>query len=981
MGSRRRDKLEPMLNRQSKTMSPERWEQVKKVFDAALSVPVWERDSAVKGLCEGDAQLAAEVCKLLAADERAGNFLQSPAVAVIKPLPGEDEISPRIFRRGDIVSNRFQILRFLNKGGMGEVYEAWDSELHDRVALKTITPEIASNSMAIDRFKSEVKQARGISHSNVCRVYDLFSHQSGSFQRTWFLTMELLQGETLLDRVRGHGPIPCEEAFELTEQMIAGLAAAHRLGIVHRDFKSSNVMLVEDDAEKTRAVITDFGLARTISAVSLGTSDPAGQGTPGYMAPEQQLGGQVGFSADQYALGVVICEMLTGKLPELKDSAQWSLLLPEQGLPPRWQAVIRRCLEVRPEDRFRDVNEIIAVLDPRRRRRRTAWRVGALSAVVLVVAGAVFLASTRQGEDPLQGVAQLTASTDDSSDPSLSRDGKIIAYMSDRAQSGNLDVWVQRLPSSRPVRLTTNPAQDGDPSIAPDGKSVVFRSDRDGGGIYWSSTENIGEHLIVAGGRGPRFSPDGRYIAYWVGDEDKTVASGQLYVLSLSGGPPVRLATEFKDARQPAWSSDGRYLIFTGCHAGEQAMPTCSEWWVTSRDGNTLQNTGALTLLRRQGILPKGPIAAWVADNVLFCARHGRTTSLWDLRLPEKTFLAANSPQQLTSGYANNVTESSSPADNGTIAFSRLAGALHIWRIDHATDPRFTSLNKVTEDAGTDISPYISHGGRWLAFSRGSETLHDIWVRDTQSGNESLFLASSVDKASPLVDESGNTVVFETRNNGSTAIFANRRGDIPKLLCKGCSKPTSWFDGNHAVLYREGLPSKIKVMTLETGESKVAIESDRASLSEAIWSPENEYMLFTAFTEGGQKRIFAVRFPKSTGVATGNWIPIGAYSGSSDQGRWSGDGKTVFYRSTRDGFSCIWGQQFDSQSGKTKGRPFAVMHFHSSRLSPQTVVPPSFNISVFGDSIYLNIGEVSVSVWTGILDRKNLASLPKWYQW
>ncbi len=130
---------------------------------------------------------------------------------------------------------------------------------------------------------------------------------------------------------------------------------------------------------------------------------------------------------------------------------------------------------------------------------------------------------------------------------------------------------------------------------------------------------------------------------------------------------------------------------------------------------------------------------------------------------------------QGSDGYANNVTESSSPADNGTIAFSRLAGALHIWRIDHATDPRFTSTSKVTEDPATDISPYILHGRRWLAFSRGSETLHDIWVRDIQSGNESLFLASSIDKASPIVDDSSNAVVFEIRNNGSTLIFTNRR--------------------------------------------------------------------------------------------------------------------------------------------------------------------------------------------------------------
>jgi len=963
-------------------MSPERWHQVKRVFEAAVSTPVWERGFKVKCLCEGDRQLEVEVCKLLAADERAGSFLQNSAFAAIKCLPFEENEEPNLtFRIGDVVSNRFEILRFLDKGGMGEVYEAWDSELQDKVALKTISPEIASNSSAIDRFKHEVKQARGISHPNICRVYDLFGHRSSSFQITWFLTMEFLQGKTLLDRVREHGTIPAEKAFELIEQMVAGLAAAHQRGIVHRDFKSSNVMLVEIDSEKTRAVITDFGLARTISAVRSVTAEPAGQGTPGYMAPEQQTGDEVGFAADQYALGIVICEMLTGERPVVKDSPQWSISLPDHGLTPRWQTVIRRCLEVRPEDRFRNVTEIIAGLDSRHRRRRTAWQVGAFSAFAVLAASMVFVASTRTGEDRLQGVTQLTASTDDSSDPSLSRDGSVVAYMSDRAQAGNLDVWAQRLPSGRPLRLTTNSAKDGDPSIAPDGRSVVFRSDRDGGGIYWSNTETIGEHLLVSGGRGPRFSPDGTRIAYWMGDEDRTVPSGQIYVLSLSGGPPVRVATDFRDARQPTWSPDGQYLLFTGCRSGEQPMPACSEWWVTSTDKDSPQKTGALTLLRSKGILPKGPIAGWVADYVFFCGRLGQTTSLWRLRLPEKSLLVTGAPEQLTSGYATNVTEASAPAGNGTIAFSRLDGALHIWRIDHATDPRATSISKVTGDAAYDISPYISHSGRWLAFSRGSETLHDIWVRDVSSGKESLFFASNVDKASPIVDDSGDLVVFEVRDKGTTAIFVDRRGEAPKIVCTACSKPTSWFNGNQAVLYRDGLPSKIKIVNLETRESTVAIDSVDASLSEAIWSPENEYVLFTAFNEGGKKQIFAVRFPRSTRVATGAWIPIGDKRGSNDRARWSGDGKTIFYRSTLDGFSCVWAQRFDPRSGRTKSRPFAVMHFHNTRLSPQTVTPQSFDLSAFGDSIYLNLGEISVSVWTGILNRREFGPAFKWYEW
>lgn len=965
------------MNRKKNAESPERWNQIKRVFNAALSLPVCERNIAIKRLCQDDDLLVKEVCRLLAADESARSFMQVSAWGLLDPFHLEVSANPKYgFQIGEIVSDRFHILHFINSGGMGEVYEAWDSELHDRVALKTIRSQIASNISIIDQFKREVKQARGISHPNVCRVYDLFSHQSGT-KRIWFLTMEFLQGETLLERLRKCGVFSPQATLQFTRQMVDGIAAAHQFGIIHWDFKSSNVMLIENSHEGIRAVITDFGLARTISAVGSG-DDHVGQGTPGYMAPEQETGGNVGFAADQYAVGMVICEMLTGEKPDLHETSDCSRFLSDHNVPRRWGVVIRRCLQLHPEDRFKNIKEVIAALELPERQIRTAWRIGLFTAAVLFVAAwSAFFGPIRKAEEPLQGVVQLTASTDLSSEPSLSRDGQVIAYMSDRAEAGNPDIWVQHLPSGRTTRLTTHPAAEGDPSVAPDGKSVVFRSDRDGGGIYWSSTEAPGERLLVAGGRAPRFSPDGQSIVYWVGDEDRTVASGRLYLLSISGGAPIRLAADFNDARLPVWSPDGRNILFTGCRNGDQAMPLCSEWWVISRNGKEIQNTNALSGLRREGILPKGPIASWDGDNILFCARQAYTTSLWQLQLAPRNFLSSNRPQQLTSGYATNVTESSALAANGTLAFSRLSGALHVWRIDHAMDHQFRSLIKVTEDASPDISPYVTHSGEWLVFSRGSETLHNIWLKNTRSGNESLFFSSNVDKGSPIIDESGDTVVFEDRGTVSTAILVTHRGGVPKLLCKGCSKPTSWFGGNHAILYREGLRSKIKMMNLDTGESKVVVESADDSLSEARWSRENEYMLFTDFNETGKKKIYAVRLSLSSGVAAGTWIPIGDISASNDKPYWSGDGKTIFYRSTRDGFSCLWAQRFDPMSGAVKSEPIEIMHFQSIRLSPQAVTRNSFEISVAGDSIYLNLAEVSASIWIGVLNQKGATS--GWY--
>jgi Tol biopolymer transport system component len=123
-----------------------------------------------------------------------------------------------------------------------------------------------------------------------------------------------------------------------------------------------------------------------------------------------------------------------------------------------------------------------------------------------------------------------------------------------------------------------------------------------------------------------------------------------LFLLSIADGSSVRLASDFKDARLPVWSSDGRYILFTGCRTGDQPMPACSEWWVTSRDGKTVQNSGSLALLRREKIQPIDEIGGWYRDMVLFSARRGTTTSLWELAMPRASLKGEGKPRQLTSG-------------------------------------------------------------------------------------------------------------------------------------------------------------------------------------------------------------------------------------------------------------------------------------------------------------------------------------------
>src|SRR5262245_21058912 len=174
---------------------------------------------------------------------------------------------PRL-ETGQLAAGRFRVLRFVAEGGRGQVYEAEDVELGERVALKTVRAEIAADERATERFRREIQLARRVTHPNVCRTFDVFRHE-GPDGAVAFLTMEMLPGETLTERLHRVGRLTEDEARRLFAQMAAGLAAAHRVGIVHRDFKPGNVVLVPDaSGPGLRAVVTDFGQAHAPAAAS-----------------------------------------------------------------------------------------------------------------------------------------------------------------------------------------------------------------------------------------------------------------------------------------------------------------------------------------------------------------------------------------------------------------------------------------------------------------------------------------------------------------------------------------------------------------------------------------------------------------------------------------------------------------------------------------------------------------------------------------
>lgn len=359
------------------TTSPDKWETVKELFEAALEADSARRSSFLENRC-ADPSIRAEVERLLDEHDKAGTFLSTPALDNLA-MEVETAATPQRLTAGEVLAGRFRIVGFIASGGMGEVYEAEDEELRERVAVKTIRPEILSQPNAIARFRREVHLARQVTHPNVCRIFDLFRHKPDGRhgQGVVFISMELLHGPHLGTRLKDGGQMSAEEALPLIRQMGLALGAAHAVGIVHRDFKPQNVVLVRVPGQANlRAVVSDFGLALQSENWGGTHSVSTGQGllgTPAYMSPEQIEGRAATTASDIYAFGLVIYEMVTGNRPFCGDTPMSAAMkrLSEAPTPPRkfvvglnplWESVILRCLERDPARRFASAEDVAKAL-------------------------------------------------------------------------------------------------------------------------------------------------------------------------------------------------------------------------------------------------------------------------------------------------------------------------------------------------------------------------------------------------------------------------------------------------------------------------------------------------------------------------------------------------------------------------------------------------------------------------------------------
>jgi hypothetical protein len=329
-------------------MTPDEWRQVASLFDGALEQPP-DRREAWLSASGAAASMIAEVRSLLASHDAPGVFLDAPAIA------NGTRLGP------------YKVIGRAGEGGMGVVFEAEDTRLHRRVALKMVSPRLVADTRARQRLQQEARAAGALSHPGIATIYAL-DEADGHL----FIVSEFLDGETLRDEL-ARGPLSPDLARATGLAVARGLAAAHARGVVHRDLKPENIVRTRDGAVK----ILDFGLAQIDgrrSSLSSGTqpSDIGLAGTPAYMAPEQLLGTGTDARTDQFAFGVLLYELFEGRTPFRGDTLPSRVAhilnsdpdVPASGYMPAdvWGAV-QRCLQKSPGDRFPTTDELASALD------------------------------------------------------------------------------------------------------------------------------------------------------------------------------------------------------------------------------------------------------------------------------------------------------------------------------------------------------------------------------------------------------------------------------------------------------------------------------------------------------------------------------------------------------------------------------------------------------------------------------------------
>ena len=861
----------------------------------------------------------------------------------------------------------YEIIAAIGAGGMGEVYRAHDPRLGRDVAIKVLPATFSADPDRLRRFEHEARAAATLNHPNILAVHDIGTHNSAPY-----LVSELLEGETLRDRLAS-GALPPRKAIDYSLQIARGLAAAHDRGIVHRDLKPENVFVTTDG----RVKILDFGLAKALAtyvpdartiAGSQGTEVGTVLGTVGYMAPEQVRALAVDHRADIFAFGCVLYEMLGGQrafsaatsadtMSAILTSEPPDLDLGTAAIPVALLRIVRRCLEKVPAQRFQSADDLAFALDtvtgaptttapsrivapqPSRRRMMAAAALGILS-LAATVGVAMFLITSRMPRDETMSFGLTVALTRDEGlelHPALSPDGSLVAYAA--GPSDDMHVYVRQVAGGRAIDLT--PSMTGSqPRWSPDGTRILFVSPA---GVYVVPALGGVARKVVDRAVTAEWSPDGKEVAYTTDDRVSARAVD---------GSASRTVTESRESHSLAWSPDRRFLVFVAGNVSFIGPGRLVGNLAPSRLVIVPAAGGTAGVIASGNALNTSP--AWMPDSrrLLFVSNAFGTRDVFELALTADG-KRSGEPRRLTTGLsAHTITVS---RDGRHVAYGTLTLSSNIWAIRVPDRPPISIREAVPVTSGVQIVEglSVSRDGRWLAFDSNAGGNQNIYRMRLPDGEPEQVTTDPADEFEPSWSPDATRIAFQAwagNNRDVYAIGADGRGR--ERLTSGADHEwfPSWSPDGTKIAFIDSNQNGVSVIRRTAdGWSRPALVASVPRVP--VFSPDGRELLLV----GGPVDLGEVRIVPADGGAArvlfNGVLPGGTALAST--GRWSPAGDRVYlFAVDQQGRSSIW--SMPSQGGT----PTLVVRFDDpSRESNRR------EFDTDGRHFYLTLARKQGDVW------------------
>ncbi len=834
---------------------------------------------------------------------------------------------------------------------MGEVYRARDTRLDRSVAIKILPEAIAADAGRMQRFEQEARSVAALTHPNIVAVYDV-----GVQDGTPYLVMELLEGETLRDRLNG-GALPVRKAVEIGKQIAYGLAAAHERGIVHRDLKPENIFLTRDGHTK----LLDFGLAKAQSAaasataadgatISMRTAPGIVMGTAPYMAPEQVRGEQVDYRADIFSFGAVLYEMLSGKHAFSGDSTVETMNAVLKSDPPEIDLVaakispgldriVRHCLEKNPADRFQSARDLTFALGAlsgsesapalalaaSRPRSRWLWAVAAVTLLAAAWAGYVAArpsATVQRMDFAINTPGEVTHLA-------LSRDGTMLAYVSPDETSGEGVIYVQRVGSPIVVHLDGTLGADY-PFWSPDGRYVAFFAN----GKLKKVRVSGGAAEVIAkaeNGRGGSWGKE-NVIVY------TPSASGPVWRVNADGSDAAPVTDKLmvsgeSSHRWPVFLPDGEHFLF---------------WAGDFNDRMDDDHTGiflsSLSSKRRDFVVSTRAGFGYGQDHLFYLDDK---LSMLAVEIDPDNGKLLDRPQIIASQIGRNPSTywaALTVADNGTVVYHHGFGA----PLSQLTwyDRSGKELGRLGE-AAILANPSLSPDGERLAVdvADGKDKNVDIWVHDLPHHTYTRFSFDPAEETSPAWSHDGKTLAYRSAAVGPIIRLKNANGlesdqGVGPQRGPDDEIPISWtHDDKGIILVQQALDggSKLQLLSLTDQTLKPAVTGN-GSQCEGQVSPDGKWLAY-ASDESGDWEVYISPLP-----ATGGKLQVSR--GGGMEPRWRADGKEIFYAGYMGSNKWLMAVSVSAEGGLATGTPVPLFQIRGRAIVSSTDL---FNYDVTAD--------------------------------